>query len=99
MLAAIDFDDQPSRGAKKIDDIGSDRHLAPKGSVLKPVRAQARPNPTLRVRHVTAKQARAGSLAIGNGSVRHAHLPPSRRPSAVDLPRKGGGKKVRPAQF
>src|SRR5690606_452437 len=57
MLTAIEFDDQPAIGAKKIDNVMTDRHLSPKLKTEKGAVAQSHPETFFRFGLIDAQTA------------------------------------------
>ena len=90
MLSTVDFNNEPSFETYKINNIVADWKLPSKREAIKAMGAQAIPNPLLGIRHVAAKHA-GTKKPVTRERTMGQELPPSRRPSAVDLPRKGGG--------
>jgi hypothetical protein len=65
VLAAIDFDDQPSFVADKVGDIATDRHLPAKAKSLDLPRAKHPPNSSLGLGHCLPQRARSIVRSFG----------------------------------
>jgi len=64
VLPAVDLNNQPGFKTNKIDDVRTNRQLAPKRQTHKPMRSQPLPNPRLGIGHIAAKRASTRAMTI-----------------------------------
>jgi hypothetical protein len=78
MLAAVDFDHEPSLQTCEIDDVASDRNLTAEAVALELLSAQAVPEVDFSIGHLTSQL--SGTPDIGGRGGMHGNHPERRPP-------------------